>query len=131
MSDLNKCMFIGRLVQNPEVRYSANGDAMCSFTLACNWKTKTKEGAEFVRIVSYKRLAEVVGEYMKKGSQMYVEGRMNTRQYEKDGQTRYSTEVIADQIQMLGHANGGQDQPKQQKQPQAQSVEDMEDSIPF
>lgn len=131
MSDLNKCMFIGRMVADPEVRYSATGDAMCSFTLVCNWKTKTKDGAEFIRVVAYTRLAEIIGEYMKKGSQMFVEGRMTTRKYEKDGQTRYSTEVIADTMQMLGHAQGGKSEPSKTSKPETANVQNIDDDIPF
>lgn len=125
-NDLNRCEFIGRLVKDPEVRHSTDGTAMCSLTLACGWKTKAKEGTEFVRIVAYQKLAEIIGEYMKKGSQMYVSGRMTTRSYDKNGEKRYSTEVVADTMQMLGHAKGAEKQEKQ-----AESLADMEDEIPF
>jgi single-strand DNA-binding protein len=123
-NDLNLCHFIGRLVKDPEVR-TVGDTKMCSFTLACGWKTSSKDGTEWVRVVAYNKLAEVIGEYMKKGSQMYISGRMSTRSYEKDGQTRYSTEVIADRMQMLGHAKGGE-APKQQT-----ALPDMDSDIPF
>lgn len=130
--DLNRCEFIGRLVKDPELRYSADGTAMCNFTLACGWKTKTKEGAEFVRIVAYQKLAEIIGEYMKKGSQMYVAGRMTTRSYDKDGEKRYSTEVVADTMQMLGHAKPkGEAEQVRPAQAMPASLEDMESDIPF
>jgi len=109
-NDLNHCSFIGRLVKDPEVRYSPEGTAMCSFTLACGWKTKNKEGTEWIRVVAYQKLAEIIGEYMKKGSQMHVSGRMVTRTYEKDGEKRYSTEIVAENMQMLGHAKGMQNE---------------------
>ena len=128
-NDLNSCNFIGRMVRDPEVRFAATGTAMCNFTLACGWKTKEKEGTEFVRVVAYNKLAEVIGEYMKKGSQMYISGRMSTREYEKDGAKRYSTEVIADKMQMLGHAKGSEDAPKPKQAPV--SIEDISDDIPF
>jgi single-strand DNA-binding protein len=127
--DLNRCDFIGRLVRDPELRHAATGTAMCSFTLACGWKTKDKEGTEFVRVVAYQKLAEIIAQYMLKGSQMYVSGRMSTREYEKDGQKRYSTEVIADRMQMLGHAKGSEN--KQEKQPLPAQIEDISDDIPF
>jgi single-strand DNA-binding protein len=127
-NDLNQCTFIGRLVKDPEVRYATSGTAMCSFTLACGWKTKDKEGTEYIRCVAYQRLAEVIGEYMKKGSQMYISGRQSTREYEKDGQKRYSTEIIVDRMQMLGHAKGNEDSPKPK---QSHDLAEMESDIPF
>jgi single-strand DNA-binding protein len=128
-NDLNRAEFIGRLVRDPELRHAATGTAMCSFTLACGWKTKEKEGTEFVRVVAYNKLAEIIAQYMLKGSQMFVSGRMSTREYEKDGIKRYSTEVIADQMQMLGHAKGAEN--KQEKQPVAAQLPDIQDDIPF
>jgi len=128
-NDLNKAFFIGRLVRDPELRHAPSGLAMCSFTLACGWKTKDKEGTEFVRVVAYQKLAEVIAEYMRKGSQMFVSGRISTREYEKDGQKRYSTEVIADQMQMLGHAKGSE--PKQEQQSQPVRMADIESDVPF
>jgi len=128
-NDLNSCNFIGRMVRDPEVRFAASGTAMCNFTLACGWKTKEKEGTEFVRVVAYNKLAEIIGEYMKKGSQMFISGRMSTREYEKDGAKRYSTEVIADRMQMLGHAKGSDDAPKPKQAPA--QIEDIADDLPF
>jgi single-strand DNA-binding protein len=128
-NDLNRAEFIGRLVRDPELRHASTGTAMCSFTLACGWKTKEKEGTEFVRVVAYNKLAEIIAQYMLKGSQMFVSGRMSTREYEKDGVKRYSTEVIADQMQMLGHAKGAEN--KQEKQPVDAQLPDIQDDIPF
>jgi single-strand DNA-binding protein len=123
-NDLNRAEFIGRLVKDPEMRYAASGTGMCTFTLACGWKTKEKEGTEYVRVVAYQKLAEIITQYMKKGSQMYVSGRMTTRSYDKDGEKRYSTEVVADQMQMLGHAKG-----ETKITPKAE--DDDSDTIPF
>jgi len=102
---------------------------MCTFTLACGWQTKDKKGTEFVRVVAYQKLAEIIAEYMNKGSQMFVSGRLNTREYEKDGIKRYSTEVIADQMQMLGHAKGSETTQEQPSQPTP--VAELSDDIPF
>ena len=144
-NDLNRCEFIGRLGKDPEVRYSPDGSAVCNFSLAVGWKTKEKEGVEWVRIVAFGQLAEICGEYLTKGKQVYVSGRMTTRKWtDKDsGQDRYSTEVVADQMQMLGGKGDEVDrepsqrparQPQQRQQPQqqpAESLADMDDSIPF
>lgn len=122
-NDLNRAEFIGRLVKDPEMRHAASGTAMCTFTLACGWKTKDKEGTEYVRVVAYQKLAEIITQYMKKGSQMYVSGRMTTRPYDKDGEKRYSTEVVADNMQMLGHAKG--------EAKMTPKVEDDDQDVPF
>ncbi len=110
-NDLNSCNFIGRLGKDPEVRYAPNGDAFCSFSIAVGWKSKDKEGAEWVNIVTNGKLAEICGEYLKKGKQVYINGRMTTRKYDdKDGITRYSTEIRADRMQMLGGNDGNEQQ---------------------
>lgn len=139
-NDLNRCEFIGRLGKDPEVRCSPDGSAVCNFSLAVGWKTKEKEGVEWVRIVAFGKLAEICGEYLTKGKQVYVSGRMTTRKWtDKDsGQDRYSTEVVADQLQMLG---GKSDEPEQRpasrpapsaRQPAASTRDDDPDSeIPF
>jgi len=126
-NDLNRAEFIGRLVRDPELRHAASGIAVCNLTLACGWKTKDKKGTEFVRIVAYQKLAEIIAEYMRKGSQMFVSGRLSTREYEKDGIKRYSTEVIADQMQMLGHAKGSEAKPE--LEPKAMA--NLDDDVPF
>ncbi|WP_368647998.1 single-stranded DNA-binding protein [Castellaniella ginsengisoli] len=150
-NDLNRCEFIGRLGRDPETRYQASGDAITSFSLAVGWKTKDKEGTEWVRIVVFGKLAEICGEYLRKGKQIYVSGRMRTREYDKDGEKRYVTEIVADQMQMLGGRDGGESggdasgfsqaparrpAPNQTRQSMAQQapsggLADMDDSIPF
>ena len=107
MASLNKFMGIGNLTREPELRYLPNGDAVANLSIAINESYKDKSGnkvekAEFVNIVAYRNLAEIMGEYLKKGSSVYIEGRLQTRKWEKDGVTRYSTEIIADSMQMLG-----------------------------
>lgn len=144
-NDLNRCEFIGRLGRDVEMRYQQSGDAVANFSLAVGWKTKDKEGTEWVRIVAFGKLAEICGEYLRKGKQVYVSGRMRTREYDKDGEKRYATEVVADQMQMLGGRDddGGQREAPQRTAPQRQarpaapaapasgSLADMDDSIPF
>lgn len=144
-NDLNRCEFIGRLGKDPEVRYSPDGAAVCNFSLAVGWKTKEKEGVEWVRIVAFGKLAEICGEYLTKGKQVYASGRMTTRKWadKETGQDRYSTEIVADQMQMLGGKGDEADrepaqrparQPQQRQQPQqepASSLPDMDDDIPF
>lgn len=114
-NDLNRCEFIGRLGRDPETRYMPNGDAVTNLALAVGWKSKEKEGTEWVRINSFGKLAEICGQYLKKGSQVYISGRMQTREYDdKDGIKRYSTEVIAETMQMLGSKGDGQSESSQQ-----------------
>src|SRR3972149_5791681 len=103
MASLNRCTFIGNLGADPETRYMPSGEAVTNIRIACSekWKDKAsgemKEHTEWVRISFFGRLAEVAGEYLKKGSQVYVEGQMRTRKWQdKEGQDRYSTEIRAD-----------------------------------
>jgi len=114
MASINKVILIGNLGRDPEVRYSANGAAICNVTLATsrNWKDKTSgekmEETEWHRVVFYDRLAEIAGEYLKKGRSCYVEGRLKTRKWQdKDGAEKYTTEIIADNMQLLGGRDGG------------------------
>lgn len=108
MASLNKTLLIGHLGKDPESRYMPNGDAVCNISIACSetWRDKTtgekKEATEWVRIVFFRKLAEIAGQYLKKGSQVYIEGALKTRKWEKDGQTHYMTEVVADTMKMLG-----------------------------
>jgi len=131
-NDLNMCQFIGRLVETPELR-QAGQTAICNFTLATGWKTKEKEGTEYIRCVAYSRLAEVIAEYMVKGQQMYISGRQTTRKYDdKQGVTKYSTEIIADRMQMLAKPQGQQAEPKPVKVVKvSNTIEAMDDDIPF
>lgn len=107
MASVNKVILVGNLGRDPEVRYMPNGEAVCNFSIATtdNWKDKNgvrQEKTEWHNIVMYRRLAEIAGEYLKKGRPVYIEGSLQTRKWEKDGVTRYSTEIIANQMQMLG-----------------------------
>ena len=108
MSGINKCIFIGNLGADPEQRHTASGGAVTNLRLAVSesWKDKQtgekQERTEWVRVVAFGRLAEICAEYLHKGSQVYIEGRLQTRKYEKDGQDHYSTEIVANQMQMLG-----------------------------
>lgn len=111
---VNKVILIGNVGKDPEVRYMPNGNAVASLTLATSesWKDKNtgenQERTEWHRIVFFRRLGEVVGEYVKKGSKIYVEGRLQTRKWQgQDGQDRYTTEIVADQMQMLDSRSGG------------------------
>lgn len=125
---VNKVILIGNLGNDPEVRYLPNGGAVANLTVATSetWRDKNtgenKEMTEWHRVVMYRRLAEIAGEYLKKGSKVYLEGRLQTRKWQgQDGQDRYTTEIIANEMQMLdGRAGGGmgQGQPMQQNNPQ-------------
>ena len=117
MASINKVILIGNLGRDPEVRYSGNGGAICNITIATsrNWKDKTSgekmEETEWHRVVFYDRLAEIAGEYLKKGRSVYVEGRLKTRKWQdKDGAEKYTTEIIADNMQLLGGRDGGGDE---------------------
>ena len=114
MAGINKVILVGRLGKDPEVKYFTSGDAVCNFSIATseNWKDKNtgekKEKTEWHRIVAFRKLAEICGQYLSKGSQIYLSGKLQTRSWEKDGATHYTTEIIADQIQFLG---GGDPKP--------------------
>lgn len=112
MPSVNKVILMGNLGRDPEVRFMPNGDAVCNFSIATtdSWKDKAgerQEKTEWHNIVMYRRLAEIAGEYLKKGRPVYLEGRLQTRKWQtKEGQDRYTTEVIADSMQMLGGRDG-------------------------
>ena len=119
---VNKVILVGNLGQDPEVRYMPNGDAVANLTLATSesWKNQAgelQERTEWHRITMYRKLGEIAGEYLRKGSQIYVEGKLQTRKWtDQQGQDRYTTEIIADTMQMLGSKpNSGQSAPSQQK----------------
>lgn len=110
MASVNKAIVVGNLGRDPETRYMPNGEAVTNITVATteNWKDKNtgekKELTEWHRVTFYRKLAEIAGQYLKKGSQVYVEGRLQTRKWiDKDGIEKYSTEIIADIMQMLGN----------------------------
>ncbi|WP_374592629.1 single-stranded DNA-binding protein [Aquabacterium sp.] len=114
MASINKVILIGNLGRDPEVRYTPNGAAICNITIATsrNWKDKNTgdkvEETEWHRVVFYDRLAEIAGEYLKKGRPVYVEGRLKTRKWQdKDGKDNYTTEVVAENMQLLGGREGG------------------------
>ena len=140
---VNKCLFIGNLTADPEIRTMPNGEQVANFTIALNEKYKAKDGnivenVEYVRIVLYRRLAEIAGQYLHKGSQVYIEGRLKTRKWQdNNGQDRYTTEIQGDNLQMLG---GRQDEPKQAKPSKAkpeplsamaEQGDSLDDGIPF
>ncbi|GIZ53447.1 single-stranded DNA-binding protein [Noviherbaspirillum aridicola] len=113
MASVNKVIIVGNLGRDPETRYMPNGDAVTNVAVATteSWKDKNtgekKELTEWHRITFYRKLAEIAGQYLKKGSQVYVEGRLQTRKWtDKDGVERYTTEIIADTMQMLGSRQG-------------------------
>lgn len=144
-SDLNRCEFIGRLGRDPESRFSPDGMQIVSFSIAVGRKYKDKEETEWVNIVTFGKLAEICAEYLSKGKRIYIAGRMNTQKYQdkETGQDRYSTRIIADQMQMLGgREDGGSDSPQRTAPPRqerpaapqaspAANLADMDDDIPF
>jgi single-strand DNA-binding protein len=114
MAAVNKVILLGNLGRDPETRFSANGGAICNVSIATtrSWKDKNsgerREETEWHRVVFYDRLAEIAGEYLKKGRPVYVEGRLQTRKWQdKEGQDRYTTEIIATEMQLLGGRDGG------------------------
>ncbi len=149
MASVNKCIFIGNLGRDPEIRYMPSGDAMANFSIACTDTFKDKSGqkqerTEWVRIVMFGKQAEIAGEYLKKGSSVYIEGRMQTRKWQnKEGQDQYTTEIVADRMQMLGGRGGGSNSfevvdredapPASSSAPArpASSINDLDDDIPF
>src|SRR5689334_17243637 len=149
MASVNKVILIGNLGKDPETRYLPSGDAVANFSIATTEKFKDKSGTmqehtEWHRISFFGRQAEIAGEYLKKGSPVYVEGRIRTRKWQdKEGQDRYSTEIVADTMQMLGSRAGAgeprgeaasakpaEGKPAAAKKP-AGKFDDMEDDIPF
>lgn len=138
---VNKAIIIGHLGQDPDVRYMPDGAAVANISVATDESYKDKQSGQMVpqtewhRVVMFRRLGEIAGEYLKKGSKVYIEGRLKTRSWEKDGVKRYSTEIVANELQMLDGKsdNGQQQQPPQQSQPQPQPEQggDFDDDIPF
>ena len=124
MAGINKAIIVGRLGKDPEVKYTPDGTAVANFSIATSeeWKDKEtgekKERTEWHRIVAWRRLGEICGEYLKKGKEVYIEGKLQTRQWEKDGATRYTTEIVADKMQMLGGKGDRRDEPARVAVPQ-------------
>jgi single-strand DNA-binding protein len=156
MASVNKVILVGNLGKDPESRFLPDGGAVCNFSIATTDKWKDKSGeqqerTEWHRISTFNKLAEICGEYLKKGSQVYVEGRLQTRKWQdKEGQDKYTTEVIADRMQMLGSRAGGSESmgrsepraaaatsaPSGGAKPAVKkgggaSFDDMDDDIPF
>jgi single-strand DNA-binding protein len=161
MASVNKVILIGNCGKDPEVRYMQSGAAMCSVSLATSrqWKDKTsgekQEETEWHRVTFFDRLAEIAGEYLKKGRPVYVEGRLRTRKYtDKDGVEKYTTEIVATEMQLLGSRegmggpDGDESRPAQRSAPAARppatasspkaaaaksstGFGDMDDDIPF
>ena len=157
MASINKVILVGNLGRDPETRYLPEGAAVTNVSVATTdtWKDKTsgekKEATEWHRVVFFGRLAEIAGEYLKKGSQVYIEGRLRTRKWQdKEGADRYSTEIVADTMQMLGGRSGMGDSGARGEPPEARGearpavaaaaagakkpagkFDDMEDDIPF
>ena len=125
MGSVNKVILVGNLGRDPEVRYLPNGDAIANIAVATSFKSKDKntgeqiEKTEWHRISFFGKLAEIVGQYLKKGSSVYVEGRLQTRKYQKDGVDHYATDIVAEQMQMLGGRAAGGDEPSAEPQRQA------------
>lgn len=114
MASVNKVILVGHLGKDPEVRYMPNGDQVTNITVATSeqWTDKAtnekKEATEWHRIVFFRKLAEIAGQYLKKGSQVYIEGKLKTRKWQaQDGTDRYTTEIQADELKMLGKREGG------------------------
>ena len=156
---INKAIIVGHLGRDPEVRYAANGSAIANVSVATtdSWKDKQtgdrQDRTEWHRVVFFNRLAEIAGEYLKRGSQVYIEGRLQTRKWEdKDGHERYTTEIVANDMQMLGGrgdmGGGGGDSPsygggnrpsggggsrpqRQAPAAPAEPFDDFDDDIPF
>lgn len=155
MASVNKVIIVGNLGADPETRFLPSGEAVANIRVATSdrWKDKAsgemKEATEWHRISFFGRLAEIAGEYLKKGSQVYVEGSLRTRKWQdKEGHDRYSTEIRADTMQMLGRKEGGGEpretsatragqpaEPRGEGKPAAKKpagkFDDMEDDIPF
>ena len=155
MASVNKVILVGNLGRDPETRFNPEGGAICNISIATTdtWKDKTsgekQERTEWHKVVFFNRLAEIAGEYLKKGSQVYVEGSLRTRKWQdKEGQERYTTEIVADRMQMLGSRSGmgdggsrggdrterepaTADESRSAPRKPAGKIEDMDDDIPF
>lgn len=141
MASVNKAIIVGNIGKDPDVRYSASGDAMCNITVATseNWKDKAtgekKELTEWHRISFFGKLAEIAGQYLKKGSQVYVEGSIRTRKWtDKEGQERYTTEIRGDEMKMLGGKSESQQEQRQTpKQPNKtfSHGDELDSDVPF
>lgn len=139
-NDLNRCEFIGRLGADPEVKYMPNGNAVCSIRIAVGEQWKGQDGQRqerttWVPVVAFGKLAEIMGQYPKKGQQVFIAGKFTVRKWQaQDGGDRYATEIIASDMQMLGGRQDGGQQQGQRNQQQggfAPPVDDFDQDIPF
>lgn len=134
MASVNKVIVLGNLGKDPDLRHLPNGDAVCNFSLATTESWKDKEGnkqdkTEWHNVVIFRKLAEIAGEYLKKGRPVYIEGRLQTRKWQdKEGKDRYTTEIVADQMQMLGSREEAKEVAKTST---PANFDDMESDIPF
>ena len=128
---LNRCDFIGRLGRDPEIRHTSGGKQVARFSLACSEKFGGKESTEWVNAIAWEKLAEICGNYLQKGSLVYISGRMQTRKWEdKDGGTRYTTEIVVRDMKMLG-GKGESGKPAQYGGEMSGPALMGDDSIPF
>jgi single-strand DNA-binding protein len=139
MASVNKVILVGHLGSDPEVRYTPSGKAVANFSLATTERFTNKEGekeerTEWHKIVAWARLGEICGEYLTKGSQVYIEGRLQTRNWEdRDGNKRYTTEIVAQAMQMLGGGSkkGGEVASVEESHPSEEPISIPDDDIPF
>ncbi len=133
---LNKVTLIGNLGKDPELKYTNTGVAVATFSLATSDSWKDQEGnmqerTEWHNIVAWRKLAEICGQYLKKGSQVYIEGKIQTRSYEKDGVKKYMTEIIADQLLMLGGGGRQQTDSSDAPMPEQAPMPSKDEDLPF
>ena len=137
---VNKVILIGNLGRDPEIRYTQDGHAVANMSLATGEQWKAADGSkrekvEWHRVVAFRKLAEICSQYLSKGSQVYIEGRLQTRSWEQDGQTRYATEIVANDVSFLGGGGGGQPQQQQSQRPapapSPNNGQYEDDDIPF
>jgi len=137
MSGINKVIIVGRVGKDPETRYMTNGEAVanCSAATSEKWTDKSgdkQEKTEWHNLTFYRRLAEVVGEYVKKGSLIYVEGKLQTRKWQdKEGKDRYTTEIIVDKLELLGGKSSGEPRERTTAEPERAVDNNFDDDIPF
>jgi single-strand DNA-binding protein len=138
MASVNKVILVGNLGSDPEVRYTPSGRAVANFSLATTERFTNKEGekeerTEWHKIVAWARLGEICGEYLTKGSKVYIEGRLQTRNWEdRDGNKRYTTEIVAQAMQMLGGSKkGGEVTSVEESHPSEEPISIPDDDIPF
>ena len=137
MSDLNLCQFIGRLGQDPKLTYMPNSNAVANISIAVGeqWRDKAGEKQErvtWVNVVAFGKLAEIMAQYTSRGSRIYLSGSLRTRKWEKDGQTHYTTEIVAKEMQLLDRKETGERNQNPIKKPEAGGFDDFgEDDIPF